>query len=130
MPIYDYHCRACHKRFDVFLSYAAYGKKPVSCPYCSSRNVSRRLPRVRVLRSEESRMESLGSLANPAALDSLEDDPRALGQMMRRMGNELGDEIPAEFDEVVDRLEHGQSPDEIEQDLPDLGSGDLGGALG
>ena len=43
------------------------------------------------------------------------------------MGNELGEEIPSEFDEVVDRLEHGQHPEEIEKDLPDLGAGDMGG---
>jgi hypothetical protein len=27
-----------------------------------------------------------------------------------------------EFDEVVNRLEKGQSPEDIERDLPDLGS--------
>jgi hypothetical protein len=31
-----------------------------------------------------------------------------------------------EFNEVIGRLESGQSPEQIEQDLPDLG-GDLGG---
>ena len=39
---------------------------------------------------------------------------------MRRMSGELGEEMPPEFDEVVDRLEKGQSPEEIERDLPDL----------
>ena len=37
------------------------------------------------------------------------------------MGRELGEEMPPEFDDVVDRLEKGQSPDEIEKELPDLG---------
>jgi hypothetical protein len=46
-----------------------------------------------------------------------------MGRFMRKMGNELGEEMPPEFDEVVDRLEKGQSPDEIEKELPDLGSG-------
>ena len=49
---------------------------------------------------------------------------------MRKMGNELGEEMPPEFDEVVDRLEKGQSPEEIESALPDLGLDDDGGGGG
>jgi len=56
-----------------------------------------------------------------------------LGRMMRQMGSELGEELPPEFDEVVDRLEKGQSPEEIEQALPDLaddaGMDDFDGGL-
>ncbi len=59
-----------------------------------------------------------------SAFEGLEDDPRALGKMMRKMGSEMGEELPAEFDEVVDRLESGQSPEEIESALPDLGAED------
>ena len=33
-----------------------------------------------------------------------------LSAMMRKMGAEMGEDLPAEFDEVVDRLEAGQSP--------------------
>lgn len=43
---------------------------------------------------------------------------------MREMSRELGEDMGAEFDEVVDRLEKGQSPEEIERDLPDLGAGE------
>jgi hypothetical protein len=58
----------------------------------------------------------------------LENDPRALGQMMRKMGNEMGEEVGPEFDEVVDRLEAGQSPEDIEKAIPDLegGAGGMG----
>jgi hypothetical protein len=78
-----------------------------------------------VKKSEESRLESL---ADPSALAGLEDDPKSLGRMMRKMGSEMGEELPPEFDDVVDRLEAGQSPEEIESALPDLG-GDAGGGL-
>jgi hypothetical protein len=49
-----------------------------------------------------------------------------MGQMMRKMGKEMGEEMPPEFDEVVDRLESGQSPDDIEKAIPDLGGTDSG----
>jgi putative FmdB family regulatory protein len=122
MPLYDYACLDCKGRFDVFLTYAEYGTRPVTCPHCKSRNVRRRVGRVRVAKSDDSRMESLaGDLSDPAALDGLENDPQALGRMMRKMGNELGEQVPPEFNEVVGRLEKGESPEEIEKDLPDLG---------
>ncbi len=124
MPIYDYYCLNCQKRFDVFMSYAEYGQKKVACPNCQSENVRRRVPKVRVAKSEESRMDSLaGDFSDPSALEGLENDPQAMGRMMRKMGNELGEEMPPEFDEVVGRLEKGESPDEIEKTLPDLGPG-------
>jgi hypothetical protein len=45
--------------------------------------------------------------------------------MMRQMKDEVGaDDMPAEFDEVVSRLEKGESPEDIERAMPDLG-GDM-----
>jgi len=62
------------------------------------------------------------SMANEfSGLEGMEDDPKAMGQMMRKMGNEMGEDLPPEFNEVVDRLESGQSPEEIESAIPDLG---------
>ncbi len=127
MPLYDYSCLDCGKRFDVFLTYAEYGTRPVACPACGSKNVRQRMPRVRVAKSEESRMDSLASdFSDPSALAGIEDDPQAMGRMMRKMGKELGEEMPPEFDDVVARLEKGQSPEEIESALPDLGGGEMG----
>jgi putative FmdB family regulatory protein len=129
MPLYDYICLDCHKRFDVFMPYSEYGARPVACSYCQSENVRRRVPRVRVAKSEESRMDDLaGDFSDPSALAGLENDPQAMGHMMRKMGRELGEEMPPEFDEVVDRLEKGQSPEEIEKEIPDLGEGGMDGA--
>jgi putative FmdB family regulatory protein len=129
MPIYDYICLNCRQRFDVFMTYSEYGARPVTCSHCQSQSVRRRLPRVRMAKSEDSRMETLaGDFSDPAALEGLENDPKALGQMMRKMGKEMGEELPPEFGEVVDRLEKGQSPEDIEKELPDLAAGMDSGA--
>jgi hypothetical protein len=53
-------------------------------------------------------------------MDALEDDPVALGGMLRKMKDQMGEEIAPEFDDVVDRLEKGQTPEQIERELPDL----------
>jgi putative FmdB family regulatory protein len=120
MPIYQYRCLNCKKRFEVFLSYQEYGEKNVHCPNCTSDKIQRRIGRIRVAKSEESRMDGL---TDPSGLEGLENDPRALGKMMRKMSNEMGEDVGPEFDEVVDRLEAGQSPEDIEKAIPDLEGG-------
>jgi putative FmdB family regulatory protein len=126
MPSYDFICNNCNQRFDVFLSYSEYGKKTVTCTHCGSKDVRRRMTKVRVAKSEESRVESMAD--DFSGFEGLENDPQAMGQMMRKMGKEMGEEMPPEFDEVVDRLESGQSPEDIEKAIPDLGAADSGGA--
>lgn len=116
MPTYDFICNACQQRFDVFMTFSEYGTKPVLCSHCGSKDVRRRMTKVRIAKSEDSRMESMAN--GITSLDALENDPKALGKMMRQMGNEMGEDLPKEFDDVVDRLEAGQSPEEIESSLP------------
>ena len=117
MPSYEYRCLDCQRRFEVYLSYDEYGKQKVHCNNCNSQQVQRQIGRIRIAKSEESRLENL---ADPANLAGLEDDPKAMAQMMRQMGSEMGEDMGPEYDEVLDRLESGQSPDEIESSMPDL----------
>ena len=120
MPTYDFICNNCEKRFEIFMTFSEYGKKTIHCVHCESDNVRRRMTKVRIARSDESRMESVAN--DFSGFEGLEDDPKALGKMMRKMGGEMGEDLPSEFNEVVDRLEAGQSPEEIESALPDLGA--------
>jgi len=120
LPVYEYLCIECKKHFNQYLTYSEYGHKSVKCPYCQGQQVQRRIGRIRVARSEESRLDSISDIDN---LNGIEDNPRELGKMMRRMGSEAGEELGPEFDEVVNRLEKGQSAEEIEKELPDLGAG-------
>jgi putative FmdB family regulatory protein len=122
MPAYEYNCLDCNRKFEIFLSYEEYNNAKITCPRCGSANVQRRIGRIRIAKSEDSRLEDLaGDFDDPAALAGLEEDPQALGRMMRKMSREMGEDLGPEFDEVVDRLEKGQSPEEIEAALPDLG---------
>ena len=77
-----------------------------------------------MLRSEESRLDDL---SDPAAFGDLdENDPKSMARWMRRMSAEMGEDLGDEFGEVVDRLEAGESPESIEESMPDLGAGGLG----
>ena len=42
--------------------------------------------------------------------------------MMRQMSSEMDEDLGPEYDEVLDRLESGQSPEDIESEMPELGS--------
>jgi putative FmdB family regulatory protein len=121
MPLYEYTCDKCKKHFNVHLSYEEYGKVKIACAYCTSDQVRRRLTRIRLKRSDASR---LADMPDPAGLEGIENDPESLGRMIRSMSKETGESLGPEFDEVVDRLESGQSAEEIERELPDFDGGD------
>ena len=121
MPIHEYRCHHCGRRVSILwrtFSEAETGR--ARCPWCGSGDVSRLVSRVRVVRSEESRLDDLSDPSQFGDVD--ENDPRSVGRWMRRMGNEMGEDLGPEFGDVVDRLEAGQSPEDIENDMPDLGS--------
>lgn len=126
MPIYEYRCHDCRRRVSLFFrSYSDIKDEP-SCPRCGGTRLSRLISRVAVVRSEDSRLDDLG---DPSMLGDLdEDDPKSIARWMRKMSAETGEEMPPEFGEVIDRLESGQSPEEIEEAMPDLAD-DLGGGM-
>lgn len=118
MPTYDFVCNACNQRFEVFLTFNEYGKKKVFCIHCNSENIRRRMTKVRIAKSSESRMAAMAE--NFTGFEDMEENPKAMADMIRKMGNEMGEDLPPEFDEVVDRLDAGQSAEEIDSALPNL----------
>jgi putative FmdB family regulatory protein len=122
MPIYEYRCHNCRRRVSIlWRTFAEAETGTPRCPRCGGEQLTRLVSRVRLVRSEESRMDDL---ADPASLGDLdESDPRSIARWMRKMGDEVGEDMGPEFEEVVDRLEAGESPEDIEKAIPDLGSG-------
>ena len=127
MPYYDYVCQDCGRKATLFFkSYAAYDEAEPLCPHCESANFRRRIGRVALAKGEDARLDSLAE-EGLAHVD--ENDPRSLGRFMRQMSRETGEDLGDEFGEVVDRLEKGQAPDEIEKAMPDLADGSLSAGL-
>ncbi len=130
MPEYTYFCLDCNRLFHVRLSYEEYGRVDVHCPRCGGKRVERRIGRIRFIRSLESRLEEW---ADPGSFEEMERNPKALAQMMRAMSAEMGEDLGPELEEVVSRLERGESPEEIEKTMPELvgePEGDTGGETG
>ncbi|MCD6289818.1 MAG: zinc ribbon domain-containing protein [Anaerolineae bacterium] len=123
MPIYEYYCHDCGRRVSLlWRSFSEAERGTPICPRCGSRNLTRVVSRVSMVRSEESRLDDL---ADPSFLGDLdENDPRSIGRWMRKMSQELGEDLGDEFNEVVERLEAGENPEEIEKSMPDLAGGE------
>ena len=122
MPIYEYRCHNCQRRVSIWWrTFSEAETSTPHCPRCDSEELTRLVSRVRAVRSEESRLEDMADPANFGDLD--ENDPRSIARFMRKMGDETGEDLGDEFDEVVDRLEAGESPEDIEGAMPDLGGG-------
>jgi len=118
MPNYSFYCQDCSRSFEIYLTYREYDHRDVCCPACGSHHVTRKIEKIRLAKSEDNR---LNDLTDPSQLDGIEDDPALLGHLMRKMGDELGEDIGPEFNEVVSRLEKGDDIEKIAQEMPDLG---------
>src|SRR5215470_10945270 len=109
MPIYEYRCGNCKRRVSVFFrTMKAAETDTPHCPRCDSTNLSRLVSRFATVKSEEARMDAM---ADPSAMGGLdENDPKSLARFMKKMSGEMGEEMGPEFDEMVGRLESGESP--------------------
>ena len=133
MPIYEYRCGDCKRRVSIFFrSFSDTAASP-QCPNCGGANLTRLVSRVATVKSEDARMEAL---SDPSAFGDVdENDPKSMARFMRKMGDQVGGEdLGPEFSEMVDRLEAGENPEEIEKSMPGLGgegAGDMGmGGMG
>ncbi len=97
MPIYEYRCHECKKKFELLIL-STEKASAVQCAHCKSKNVERLISRVRVIRSEESRLESL---ADPSKMSFDENDPRSVAKWVKKIGKEAGEDIG---DDAVDQM--------------------------
>ncbi len=116
MPVFDYRCRDCRRRSTkLFKTFAAVQDPP--CPHCGSDRLERLLSRVTIVRSGASD-DGAGDddfSGMDAAMEGLESgDPRSLARMTRQMSEEMGEDLPDEFEPMLRRMEAGEMPDDAE----------------
>jgi putative FmdB family regulatory protein len=104
MPIYEYRCRECG-RISGFLVLNLQEPFVPVCQRCGSHSQERILSRVHVRLSEESRLERLADPTQWGGLD--ETDPKSMARMMKKMGQELGEDYPGEVDQLVEETMEG-----------------------
>ena len=113
MPIYEFRCQACRRKVSVFQRSMG-SPAATACPHCGGA-LARLVSRFAVVRSEEAALDALDDDSLFAGVD--ENDPRSVATWARKMGSQLGEDLGPEFDEMVDRMEAGEMP----EDAPDVG---------
>ncbi|MCG6873304.1 MAG: zinc ribbon domain-containing protein [Gammaproteobacteria bacterium] len=129
MPIYEFYCPDCHTLFSFFSRRVNTEKQP-DCPRCGRAALDRQVSLFAISRGrkdgdedlpelDDERMEQLmGSLAGE--MDSVdEDDPKAVGRLMRRIYDSTGLKLSESMREAIARMESGEDMDRIEEDLGD-----------
>lgn len=54
MPVYDYRCSKCNKKFSVTMTISEYEKKKVKCPKCGSTKVEQQVATFYAVTSKKS----------------------------------------------------------------------------
>lgn len=98
MPVYEYRCVACNRKFSALIGMTAQADDE-SCPHCGAKGAQRLVSRFARLRSEDDRIDEMA--------DSLEmmgepDSPAAMRQMMREMGKAMDEDVSDEMEEVFE----------------------------
>ncbi|APF19144.1 regulatory protein, FmdB family [Caldithrix abyssi DSM 13497] len=132
MPIYEFYCHRCNTIYK-FLSRTINTEKIPNCPKCETVKLERRVSTFATISSlnndsegddefagiDEKRMERvLESLAHEAEhID--ENNPRQLASLMRKFAKEAGINFGEGMEEAIRRMEKGEDPEQIEEELGD-----------
>ena len=130
MPIYEFYCADCHTIYNFFSRRVNTVTIP-ACPKCARLRLQRRPSLFSISKGrqeengglpeglDEERMEqAMMSLANEFS-DIDEDDPKQTARLMRRLYDTTGLELGPGMEEAIRRLETGEDPDKIEQEMGD-----------
>lgn len=131
MPIYEFYCANCHMIFN-FLSRSVNTTKRPSCPKCKRPKLQRKVSTFAISKGlsepaadgvadlDESKMEhAMMELASEAEGMS-EDDPRQMARLMRKLYDATGMEVGGGMEEAIRRMEAGEDPDKIDEEMGDL----------
>jgi hypothetical protein len=136
MPIYEYYCPDNHRIYQFYARTLAQGKTVPPCPENPRFRMRKMLSSFAVTgpgsgKDVDAAPGAAGDSGEPddrrleAAMGEMErefsgvdeNDPRAMGRMMRRMSDLTGEKMDGEMEEVVRKLEEGADPDSIGEAL-------------
>ena len=135
MPIYEFYCDSCNVIFNFFSSRINTSTRP-DCPRCGTEKISRQMSTFATIGKaseedgdmmagmDEARMEeAFGSLMHEAE-GMNEEDPRQMATLMRKFTEKTGMHLGDAMEEAISRMEKGEDPDRIEQEMGEQLEGD------
>lgn len=148
MPIYEFACPKCRKIFSFLSKRLNPDRLPV-CPKCGNKSLEKQMSRFAMTRGLAESPGAGGGTEGPmpdmddprveramaemerdmAHLD--ENNPRHMAHMMRKMKDILpAGSVPKELEVAIKRLEAGEDPEKIEEDMGDVLDQFMGGEGG
>jgi putative FmdB family regulatory protein len=141
MPIYEFYCPVCHTVFS-FLSRTMQNTKVPQCPKCGRKKLEKKVSRFAISKGlkesdatkdpfenvDESKMEQLMMEMAPHLDENSEgpEDPRQMAALMKKMFDVTGMQPNETMLEAMRRMEAGEDPDRIDEEMGDAldGEGD------
>ena len=148
MPIYEYYCADNHTIYQFYAKTVAQGQTTPKCPGNPKFRLKKLVSAFAITgggvkdeaaektppadtSADDPRMEAAMGAMEKEFSNLDENDPKAMGRMMRRMSELTGEKIDGQFEEVVRKLEEGTDPDELEEALgPEQQTEDSGDPYG
>lgn len=98
MPLFEYRCEACSKRFSLLIGLTAQSE-PELCPHCGSPKVARLVSRFSRGRTEDDRVDEitdrLDMMGDP-------DSPSQMRAMARDIGKAMDDDMSDDLEEMFE----------------------------
>lgn len=145
MPIYEYYCPQNHTVYQFYAKTLAQGKIIPKCPDNPKWKLQKSVSQFAFVgraaepsanpadgaaggdpAGDDPRMEAAMQAMESEFASVDENDPRAMGRMMRRMAELTGEKIDGEMEEVVRKLEEGADPESLDDQLGGSGGEDGG----
>lgn len=136
MPIYEFYCGQCHTVFSFLARSADISRRP-ACPRCGRPELERQASPFAISKGrpeasgeeglgdlDESRMERVMAELAQEAEGIDENNPRQMARMMRKLYQSTGLPLGDGMEEAIRRMEAGEDPDKIEEEMGDLLEGE------
>lgn len=100
MPLYEYKCADCQRKFAKLVGMTSDSAEP-QCPKCGSGDVKKLISKFSQVRSEDQVLDSL----EDAAMSSDLENPRSARRWMKEVGSQLADDGDDDVDEMMEEAE-------------------------
>jgi putative FmdB family regulatory protein len=133
MPIYEFYCKKCHTIYKFF-SKSVNTEKIPDCPRCKNIKLKREVSSFATISAgkgdtadgtdmppiDEKKMEKAMAMLAGEADKINEDDPRQAAMLMRKISDVTGLTMGPGMEEALSRLERGEDPDKIEEEMGEI----------